>query len=615
MSTQDVKRIVILLAGLWAVLSAFTACQPTIPTATATATVVTNPISDGQTVQGNLAERDTHWLFAGQTGDTITLSVAVSQPPSVVILSPDGQSIARLSADASGLENIHLPANGVYTIVVGPGTGRYSLSLHKVIPDHTTPTVRPTASLAAVIGNVIALNESHTGTFTPDHPLEWWVFEGIANQVITIRMAAVSGTIEPVLTLLGPDKTTLITDQNGGGEHIALIGGFKLLTTGRYYIQVSGSGQSGDYRLSVETGAPPPTATPIIPTPTLTPTVTTTPTITPTILPTAFGGTQLHFRQPIQGIITDPRQIDQFAVFGPAGSTISIGMFPLPDSKLVPSFELYAPNGQKVLEAADPSAALVNAYVLPVTGAYVVYAHGYKNQSAGGYTVIAGEGYVLRDLDGGTIQPGIAYQGAIAQSGDRDVRGIDLPLNAIISVEAQPMQQSKLAMTLDIIQPDGKQLLTTSTDATDGISLPSITVPLAGRYLVRISAVQNQSRGAYLAAITIRSVIPTATFDLNLDKTIDIQLAQGGRYITSFQGLPGEIALIEAHAKVPGTFDPIIELDGPDGKRLFVADDVSPQNTDAVLQVALNDGPGTYTIQVYGYAFMPGSCTLHLKTG
>jgi hypothetical protein len=100
-----------------------------------------------------------------------------------------------------------------------------------------------------------------------------------------------------------------------------------------------------------------------------------------------------------------------------------------------------------------------------------------------------------------------------------------------------------------------------------------------------------------------------------LDESIDAEVDEGQRYTYTFKGVPGEIVLIQARERATGGFDPIIELYGPSGRRLALVDDTNPDSTDAILQISLDDGVGSYTVQVYGYAMTPGAFTLTVKSG
>jgi hypothetical protein len=123
------------------------------------------------------------------------------------------------------------------------------------------------------------------------------------------------------------------------------------------------------------------------------------------------------------------------------------------------------------------------------------------------------------------------------------------------------------------------------------------------------------SFGAYTLLAHVVKIVPTATFSLTFDQTFAEDLDEGERFTYSFKGIPGEVVLAEAHARVPNGFDPVIELYGPSGRRLAVVDDISADNTDAILQIALDDDLGTYTVLVYGYAMTPGAFTVRIKAG
>jgi hypothetical protein len=143
----------------------------------------------------------------------------------------------------------------------------------------------------------------------------------------------------------------------------------------------------------------------------------------------------------------------------------------------------------------------------------------------------------------------------------------------------------------------------------------SATTTVQGRHLIRVRAARMGSTGAYTLLARVVKIVPTATFAVIFDQTFEEDLDEGERFTYSFKGISGEVVLVEAHARVPNGFDPVIELYGPSGRRLAVVDDISAENTDAILQIALDDGPGAYSVLVYGYAMTPGAFTVRIKAG
>jgi hypothetical protein len=571
-------------------------------------------INFGQTVTGQLADHENRWVFVGTSDSIISVefSNVEQNTPTVAIINPNGDSVARVPAGIGRLDRFRLLVTGQYAIVVGSGSGEYTLSLTLIDAGQHTPTVTPTPTLAPITRNVISYDEQRTGTLKTGDAQDLWSFIGHQKRVITIRLLRVSGEIDPVLHLFAPDGASVAHDDNNGGGRNAMIAGIELPVTGTYLIQVSGNGRIGDYELAVQSGAPipttTPTATPIPPTagPTL------RPSVTPTVIENVNSGAQIRIGQTIQAEILKPDQIDRFIVFGPAGSTISLGMFAAQDSALVPAFEVFAPDGNQVLAQAGPKGAITRGFTLSATGAYIIYAHSNNSRTTGGYTLTVGDGLTLRDLDGGPLVPDGVFPGILSRTGDREIWSIDLPANATISVEVLP-DQSNLTPMFDVIGPDNTILGAIRGNAR-GARANGLLTSLPGKYQVRVNSA-DANFGDYIIKLRVLSIQPTPTFSISIDETVPIQVQQGERFTYSFKAIPGEVVLINATAHNPLIFDPVIELYGPSGRRLAIADDINVNDTNAAIQIPLDDGIGAYTVQVYGYAMMPGTCILHIKTG
>jgi len=80
-----------------------------------------------------------------------------------------------------------------------------------------------------------------------------WIFKGMAGQVVTITMTGDDYGVDPYLTLLGPDGTVLVEDDDGGDGKNSMIRGFSLPETGVYAIIARGYSlnSAGVYRLTL----------------------------------------------------------------------------------------------------------------------------------------------------------------------------------------------------------------------------------------------------------------------------------------------------------------------------------------------------------------------------
>jgi hypothetical protein len=137
-----------------------------------------------------------------------------------------------------------------------------------------------------------------------------------------------------------------------------------------------------------------------------------------------------------------------------------------------------------------------------------------------------------------------------------------------------------------------------------------ITV-MQGRHLITISAL------AWAASAPIRSwcalrIMPTATFSLTLDETLDAEVDDASATATHSRVCPVS-CVDQAHERATAvsirSSSYMAQV-----RRLAVVDDTNAEGTDAILQIALTTGPGCYGAG-YGYAMMPGAFTLKIKSG
>jgi len=582
-------------------------------------------LSFGKPVENALAENESRWFFSGGAGDIISVTYAslesgITSAPPITLMGENGEAVARTTNGK--LTNARLPRAGQYIVVIGAGSGKYRLTVDRLRSgDAPTPTDPPTPT-SPPPGRPISLGKPEQGSIETGDSITLWAFQVSAGQTVTIRMEAQSKDLIPVVRLLGPDRALLASDENPRRAAVAQIGGFALPTGGVYFIQTWGNGQIGDYTLSVAPGIPLPTATAtLVATRVASLEPTMTPTITPTILVQATFGAALRIGEPVRGQIQSTDQVDRFAVFTPAGTVISLGMFPDAGSALIPAFDVYAPNGDKILTAegvpaTDPAdvragGAIVSGFTTPVTGAYVIFAKGNGAKSAfGAYTLIVGPEWTLREVGGGSAQINETFRGQLYRSGDRETWRYQLPANATIRVAASA-DSAPFNPVVEVVGPDGAQLAAVRGGPGGTAEVPSLVTPKAGEYLVRITSLKNESAGQYTMTLKQINVEPTPTFS-PVDATLTGSVQQGERYSFTIQAKVGDIVRIEVLANDPAAFDPVLELYSPSGKRIARADDIGPGNTDAIVQIAIADETGDYRMEIHGYAMMPGSFKLHI---
>lgn len=244
----------------------------------------------GQTVTGVLSDEhyEDRWTFAGQRGDVITLVMerTIDEPGGLdgylILLGPDGTTLHEVDDTQDSVmpavEDYELPADSLYTAVAtrfgfanGISVGEYTLTLTKVDSGAPAPPAGEggrTAPRWVASGLPAGLHRIRyldpvDGTISPDDFDDWFIFRGHAGDVITLRMAARSGDLDPFLILTDANGYELArNDDAASATKDAAITDFTLPTDGTYLIRATRYGlangpSAGDYRLVIDTQAEP----------------------------------------------------------------------------------------------------------------------------------------------------------------------------------------------------------------------------------------------------------------------------------------------------------------------------------------------------------------------
>jgi hypothetical protein len=345
-----------------------------------------------------------------------------------------------------------------------------------------------------------------------------------------------------------------------------------------------------------------------------------TPTWTPTLPPTpdhVDTGAQITVGGTVAGNLIDPTTPDRFALVGAYGDLLTIGLFPAHGQIRAPGLTLYAPDGSvtATTNGDQDRATLLSGVTLSSTGAYILYVQAADKESIGAYTLSIGTGWILRDLDSGTLRLEVPGNGVIPRAADRQRWTIRLAAGMQFTVSAQAVN-SALDPVLEVLSPLGDRL-TVAHDfgSTHNALTTPISAPADGIYTIYISAFANQTVGAYQVVVNAQPATPTPYLTAQpIDQTLYARVSNGGQYNYSFQGVPGQTVTMEAHSQPAGTFDPVLEIYGPSGRRVAINDDATPGSGDSVLHVTLNDSIGLYTIHVTGYALSAGAFVLVVRS-
>jgi hypothetical protein len=403
----------------------------------------------GETVVGALddAHYEDRWRFLGQRGDLITLAMIRTVDEMggldgyLILQGPDGASLIEVDDFGDSvmptLEAYELPADGMYTVVAtrfgfanGFSVGEYTLSLEKA-------GAVSTAAVSALAGGEvhgvrwlqpgtlppglrwITYNDPITGTLTRDNVDDWFIFRGREGDVITVRMAASTGDLDPYLVLTDANGVELARNDDAvDGSPGAAITAFVLPTTDAYLIRATRYGfengpSRGDYALVIETDAEPPDM--------------------------AGGGVpiaQMDYRQPVTGSLNLDRSRDRYTLAGKVGDWVTISVQRTSGS-LDPALALYAPDGTEIASNRawfDPAEARIVRFLLPDDGLYAVDVILEDLTTSGDYQLIA--------LN---APPGEVDPGAFVPAGGLDIElvliwasGADLDLSVSGPSDGQP---------------------------------------------------------------------------------------------------------------------------------------------------------------------------------
>lgn len=351
----------------------------------------------GVTVFGVLddARYQEAWTFGGARGEVISLVMGrtIDQPGGLdgylTLQGPDGATLLEVD-DAHesvmpAIEGFTLPADGTYTVTAsrfgfanGFSTGEYTLILTKSGTSAAQGIVEgaaqwlPEGELPPGLRR-IAYNDPVSGTLSSSHFDDWYLFAGRAGDVITLRMTAVGGDLDPYLILTDAAGYELArNDDDAETSGDAVIGEYMLPVDGRYMIRATrygfGNGpSSGDYRLIIETEAE---------------TVSTSGEQTLLELP-AFGEVQtgtLSLDQPNQG----------YRFEGRAGDVVTISA-ERTSGDLDLALVLYDPEGEKLASSSGwltPAETRLNRVSLPAAGTYALDVQLEDFTTAGDYRLI-----------------------------------------------------------------------------------------------------------------------------------------------------------------------------------------------------------------------------------
>jgi hypothetical protein len=562
----------------------------------------------------NTADEIQPFQFAAGLGDAARVTVTGSSPVTITLQSADGTTLAQAADEAAAT----LPAAGVYTILLNVSAPtQYEITLDytdRLNPADFTATPAPTrivtptatppyyARLGTLIG-ALAGGQIRQGEFDIAEERHVYTIEGLGGQYMGIEVQGLSGTVDPVAHLYGPDGNEVAADDNSGGNRAALLRNVHLTVDGLYSLQVWGRGFSGAYQISLTISLNPAAATPqtaLVPTATATPQEPLLPT-----LQAAISGQELEDRVPLLGRLEREGDFDRYPFRMAQGQVVTLGVRPDAGSQLLPRLELYDPEGSLIYTATPANSnadgdVLIPSLLAAQNGTYIAFVSGERNTS-GSYIVSYGVGFSHEDERRGLTIPDQVYTSEIIRRGLGEVWSLDLNQDDVISAAVSPLTVI-LDPLLELIGPDGS--LVAMDDNSGGgrdAFIASARVPVAGRYRLRVSAVKAAADGGYTLVwrIVNRAPTPTPAPGSLLLLSYEDVIPQNTYQFYPFYAEAGTQVAVRVRAQTGSTLDPVAVLLAPDGGEIAAGDDGANDLNPYFTATLPTDG--SYRVRVNGY--------------
>jgi serine/threonine protein kinase len=209
---------------------------------------ITNTVpSITYTFQG-LADQRINLRMDATSGDLDAYLILYGADGAILLENDDANSSSR----NAGILNYALHADGLYTIEAtryrgsrGSSEGQFLLALQFLSSD-----------------TQLTLGVPSAGIITDDAIAQTYTFSGTADQLISIEVDSASGTLDPLVRLVGPDGTALASNNDRTPEDTnSLILAFALPEDGEYTVDVGRDRllrgvTEGEFTLTVSEGVP-----------------------------------------------------------------------------------------------------------------------------------------------------------------------------------------------------------------------------------------------------------------------------------------------------------------------------------------------------------------------
>lgn len=199
----------------------------------------------GTPVEGSISDviPEVDYVFEASAGSIVSVAIYATSGNLDTILElygPDGALLAE-NDDATGgttnsiIDQFHAEAGGTYVVRAarfraadGNTTGDFVL---------TVSEGEPAGPPDSLVSTELFAGESVFGTIDATHPRRVYTYAGTAGETISIALAALDGTLDPLLRVLNPDGTVLAENDDAAvGDGNSLVAGIDLPVDGVYTV-------------------------------------------------------------------------------------------------------------------------------------------------------------------------------------------------------------------------------------------------------------------------------------------------------------------------------------------------------------------------------------------
>ena len=392
------------------------------------------------------------------------------------------------------------------------------------------------AGSVVVRGRLSGDRDTVTGTLAPAVD-DLWTFSSQGPRYVSLFLTAGEPPLDPVLTLLGPDRQTLLQVDNGYSGATESVTDLLLTQPGDYSVRVGDFYHAaGGYALSVVLSDQPAFA----------------------------GGGPIAFGQALQGEL--PANGQHTWVFqGTARQRVSIVVEPRA-ATVDAIVDVYGPDGQRVAAfdegySGDPE--VIADLALPATGEYAILVRSFAPQG-GPYTISLDEGdrpianfhdagdLAYGDVRAETLQPQEAHAWFLqGRAGDH------------ILIRVTPLSAT---LDPDVWLLDGNIERVAAVDAFTAGAPETIELTLAadGQYIVLVRDFNGEPGDYEIALGAAPLATPEHAGALSYGDVIIGVLRPDTAVAWSFEAQAGDAIAVEA-TPAESSSDIVLQLRGPDG--------------------------------------------------